>query len=376
MLRRRREALACRSGNCNLLTCRIVVVLLLIPPRFSSFLLPLQHHGRSTTAVSASSGESFSPLIPEPNPIAATDGVSVAGVPYRTVLEDVLVPLYPPADLPARVSLSRSEGYWPYIQSSENNGVPPQELTYGEFDFYFFAQLLDRALDFSNATTSWQDCVFTDLGSGTGRLVLAAAALHPQWKLCRGIELLQGLHAFAEERQPSLANAPAAPIAFHCGSILDPYMYFGDSDLVFCFSTCMDQTLLEQTAQAIGRQCRPGTVVITTDYKLPTTGTIPPVDKDDRVPYGEFRLHCVDEVEGWCWLTGGASTAYIHVVEASLWTKTAEPLDPPVQSLEDIALEVVELYEAGELTDTTAFKRKVYNDMVFHGIPERFYPKL
>jgi hypothetical protein len=37
-----------------------------------------------------------------------------------------------------RNALSRTDGYWPYIQKGEDL---PQQFTYGEFDFTFFAQL-------------------------------------------------------------------------------------------------------------------------------------------------------------------------------------------------------------------------------------------
>ena len=107
--------------------------------------------------------------------------------------------LYPPQNLEQRNAQSRTNGYWPYI----NNGQkPPQQLKHGEFDFYFFAQLIDKALGYYDGTSfgsnvdnnnttgiaaspdtthtnnTWEGKVFADIGSGTGRLVLAAAALH------------------------------------------------------------------------------------------------------------------------------------------------------------------------------------------------------
>ena len=41
--------------------------------------------------------------------------------------------------------------------------------------------------------------VFCDIGSGTGRLVVAAAALYPGWILYKGIEILEGIHKVALE---------------------------------------------------------------------------------------------------------------------------------------------------------------------------------
>lgn len=40
--------------------------------------------------------------------------------------------------------------------------------------------------------------VFLDMGSGTGKACLAAGLLHPDLAVCRGVELLNGLHREAE----------------------------------------------------------------------------------------------------------------------------------------------------------------------------------
>lgn len=321
-------------------------------------------------------------LVPEESPHAQPDQVSTSGVAYGRVL-DGLHALFPPSQLDQRNALSRSDGYWPYLQRGDD---PPEQLTYGEYDFYFFAQLLDRAAEYASDDGAWRDKTFCDLGSGTGRLVLAAAALHPEWKLCRGIEVLPGISEQANQalQQCLVENGttaaalpqsylPLAPIELCCGSLEDPYSYFGDADLVFVFSSCMNGDLMKAIGVAVGRQCQPGTLVITTDYMLPLEGTVPPVENDDRIPTGDYKLELIEKVEGWCWLTGGASTAFIHRVEQSL---AVGKFSPPVLSLQERALQVVHAYESGTLTDTRAFLRNVYNNMVFSGLPDRFLPNL
>ena len=169
-----------------------------------------------------------------------------------------------------------------------------------------------------------------DIGSGTGRLVLGAAALYPEWKECRGVELLQGIHDVAVDklaecnvggtttmRLPSSNTIlPMAPVKLSCGSFEDPAMGLGDVDCAFAFSSCFTPNLMERLGQAIGRQCKPGSIIITTDYMLPLVNTIPPIDGDYRS--GTYRLELAEKVDGWCWLTGGASTVYIHRVVDSL----------------------------------------------------------
>ena len=42
--------------------------------------------------------------------------------------------------------------------------------------------------------------VFLDMGSGTGKACVAAGLLYPNLAVCRGVELLDGLHREAEVR--------------------------------------------------------------------------------------------------------------------------------------------------------------------------------
>lgn len=313
--------------------------------------------------------------------MADPNAVSVAGVRYADVLESIQE-LFPPEQLQQRNAMSRTDGYWPFLSEGSE---PPVELTYGEFDFYFFAELLDRAHSHfvadsypqSTAATDWRDKVFVDIGSGTGRLVLSAAALHPGFKQCRGVELLESIHNVAVENldkcrssvaanpgaapsphhsyayqtyADSLSNTAAAndpvslesgslplpaggdgtkkpspdhrlaPIYFVCGSFEDPYINMGDADCIFVFSSCYLEDTMEKLGKAIGRQCRPGTIVITTERALPLRGNSDPIDSDPQVPYGPFEVQVVDQVQGYCWLTGGESTAFIHKVVSSQWS--------------------------------------------------------
>jgi hypothetical protein len=356
------------------------------------------------------------PLLPQENPFARPETMSTSGVNYRNVLNGIHQ-LYPSHQLDVRNALSRKDGYWPYVQKGT---TPPKQFTYGEFDFYFFAELLDRAVSWMSDTQRGEadndgplpPPVFCDLGSGTGRLVFAAAALHPEWQLCRGIELLPGIsHSAVQilkelemDDQPNLDDVaveprrddepqvrtllvnddnavtkriPLAPIEFTCGSFLDPYVYFGDAGIIFAFSSCMDANLVNNgLVQAIARQCQPGTIVITTDVELPLMGVIPPHDRDNRIPHGRFQMRFLERVDGYCWLTGGSCTAYMYRLESSPWEKGRERVHPPKLSVQDVAFEVVRALEAGELSDTKAFLRNVYNNMVFYGLPESFLPRL
>jgi hypothetical protein len=364
--------------------------------------------------------ESAQTLIPENHTHPDLDVMSLAGVRYGRVA-DFLHGLYPPQELEHRNALSRTDGYWPFLKNGKN---PPKGLTYGEFDFFFFAQVLDQARayfecqDNSNGQPrrpDWEDKVFVDIGSGVGRLVFAASALHPNWKQCRGIELLPGIHREAvsklqwytsrmheandvvedgtdlrrdrhmrgdcvgsDENGSDTKNSQLwlSPIEFVCGSFDDPYNFIGDADCIFVFSSCMPEETTDSLAKVIGRQCRPGTIIITTERMLTLEGSSEPVNDDGRIPFGPFRLSLMGKMDGWCWLTGGASTVFFHKVVESQWTRHQTALQPKELSLQEKAFKVAMALESGELNDPDTFMRNVYNNMAFSGIPERFWPKL
>lgn len=197
--------------------------------------------------------------------------------------------LYPPAELQQRTAASRTDGYWRYIQQGDD---PPQCSVYGEFDFSFFANLLDSVLRYTELS-SWENQVFTDLGSGTGRLVFGAALLYP-FRLCRGIEYLPSIHRLAETKHKDSGSSPQ--LEFVEGSF--EHVQFGDSNVIFSFSTAMEANTMRMMANAIAQQCQTGTIVITTEYALPETN----------------RIQLLESIDGDCWLTGGTSTAFVHRV--------------------------------------------------------------
>jgi len=361
-------------------------------------------------------------LIPEANPDSNPNATSLSGVPYSLVVSGI-DELYPPYELSNRNARSRTDGYWKFVERGER---PPQEFTYGEFDIEFFGMLLDRTWEHyseglgggdDDATIRkrpWSGKTFCDIGSGAGRLVLAAAALHPEWKVCRGLEILEGLHDMstsiadgcrvvdAAEKQrlgisddvlhhilripsnESHARSCAdegradylrlAPIQFTCGSFTNPYVYLGDIDCAFVFSSCMKPDVVKELSIAIGRQFKPGTIIITTEFPLFLHGSID--IEDESMPHGPYEIQLLEKVDGWCWLLGGSSTAYIHRVRTSLWEEYAGPKEMPQFSLEEEAFHLVQSIESGELTNPQEFLRKVRNDMIFHSVPQEFLPDI
>ena len=336
--------------------------------------------------------------INHPTRVDSTDATSLSGVSYAEVIAGIDA-LYPPNELSNRNAKSRTDGYWKYVARGER---PPQEFTYGEFDIDFLGILLERSWmhylegmkgddDHNNwqhlSMPPWSNKTFCDIGSGAGRLVVAAAALYPEWKLCRGLEILEGLYNMSvlvadkflydekEKRRLYKTNLQLAPIDFTLGSFTNPYEYLGDIDCAFVFSSCMKPPLIKELSIALGRQCKHGTIIITTESPLFLKGYINRLEDDVSMPHGLYEIQLLEKLNGPCWVLGGESTAYIHRVVASLWKEYgATPKQLQQLSLEEEAFRLVHLIENGELTDTNAFLRQVRNDMIFHDLPKDFLP--
>lgn len=98
---------------------------------------------------------------------------------------------------------------------------------------------------------------FYDLGSGTGKVVLAAALLH-DFSSCCGIELLRGLHGVAEDygRAWEAANTSLLhpSLKYICGSILDMEVkdWAEDADVVFSNTHCFDADMMNHLSILAG----------------------------------------------------------------------------------------------------------------------------
>jgi len=325
-----------------------------------------------------------------------TSSESKGSVPVDSVVK-AIYKLFPPEGLEQRIALSRKDGYWSYISSGQE---PPKRFVYGEFDITLLEKSLERSCELLQKDN--ENIVFCDLGSGTGRLVLAAAALHPNWKLCRGIELLTSIYEESLDKLEScrrnpLADTsiqqqqnddekgklntmelfsddgplPLAPIQIECASFDSPYSSFYDADILFCFSSCLNNNSRINLSRSIRRQCLPGTIVITTEYQLPEAGTVPAVPDDPDYPCGEYELELVDTFVGPCAAVGGESTVYLHRVLKSVGTgqRRIEPKLP----VSELAYRAIQYMEK---TDSTKFLIQVSNQMAFSGFPESWRPKI
>lgn len=98
------------------------------------------------------------------------------------------------------------------------------------------------------------DVRFCDLGSGTGRMVLAVSMLYPQYKQCIGVELLPSLHRIATDawhhlESDSGGSVPHSPCLFIQGDIR---IYdWSHSHIVYINSTMYSAELMYE----LSKQC-------------------------------------------------------------------------------------------------------------------------
>lgn len=145
---------------------------------------------------------------------------------------------------------------WQDIDAGSRN----RNLTYGEIDFDGFLQLLYEVPEITKRR------VFYDLGSGVGKVVVAAALLGNFIEV-NGIEIVPPLHeqaVMAANHCRALKNLPS--INFFQGDFLQ-----GDytrADLVFTHSTCFSQSLMYALEEALS-VLSPGVIVLTVSQSLP-----------------------------------------------------------------------------------------------------------
>ena len=140
-----------------------------------------------------------------------------------------------------------------------NNAI---EYTYGEIDFISFTALLSMAKPDCNT-------VFYDLGSGTGKAVLACAMVFNVKKSC-GIELFNLLHQTALKQQHRLQKLPdyvdkTNVLYFINADFL--HVDLSDATLIFINATAFFGETWVAVNQHL-KQMPTGTIIITTSKRL------------------------------------------------------------------------------------------------------------
>jgi SAM-dependent methyltransferase len=135
-----------------------------------------------------------------------------------------------------------------------------KSLIYGEVDYSSFYKVLRKINPAPGST-------FYDLGSGTGKAVMAARFAQ-DFGRCVGIEILETLHGqakkivdrFNKKFRRYLAMSMSQQVSVHHGSLLE--VDWSDGDVVFANSTCFDDSLIDDLSK-LAEGLKPGAIVIT-----------------------------------------------------------------------------------------------------------------
>lgn len=182
-------------------------------------------------------------------------------------------------------------------RESRNFGpISDSTLTYGEIDFISIGEVfLTIESRFGGMPKGG---VFYDLGSGTGKGVVAAALLG-NFSVCRGIELLEGLFNISvsiknkyDEKAPQvlaqhsnvLGNLPS--VEFFCN---DFFQYnWSDAGLVFANSTCFDHDMMRRIGSV---QLKNGTLGISFTKTIPGENWIVLESIKKNMSWGEATVY-------------------------------------------------------------------------------------
>jgi hypothetical protein len=179
-------------------------------------------------------------------------------------------------------------------REKHNNSESVKDLLYGEVPFKTLEEILKKANPVENG-------VFFDLGSGTGRIVIAMNLLSNFSKTV-GVELLEILHQKACEVKKEFENhvVPKIPnydknreINFLNASILD--VDLSEADFVFMNHPFKDRDLFAKLEEKLISELKKGTKIVTIIRKL----------ENPKIKFINSQKY------NFSW---GESTAYFHTI--------------------------------------------------------------
>jgi predicted RNA methylase len=155
-----------------------------------------------------------------------------------------------------------------YLEKNEQNTAG--NLLYGEIEFEPFTIILETIkLNFPELLN--EDGIFFDIGSGSGKAVLAAALFY-SWKKCIGIEINLPLVECATialnnfKTIPIFVNSIArTDIVFENTDAFDTYDY-GEANLIFVNSTALNDEYMKKLSLKLSN-VKNNSILITTTVR-------------------------------------------------------------------------------------------------------------
>jgi len=139
-------------------------------------------------------------------------------------------------------------------------------LGYGEVDVQAFGHFIRCLPPIHEKGT------FLDLGSGSGKAVLAAA-FSGMFSQCIGVEIMEPLHNLAIqalERATQLDERQASIATFELGDIFEKEALVAKADAILVTCTLFTDDMMERLNSVLNRFAKSGTIVVTTTRRLST----------------------------------------------------------------------------------------------------------
>ncbi len=158
-------------------------------------------------------------------------------------------------------------------------------LVYGELGYDAFTHVLRKIFDDKLVLLKPGQGTFLDLGSGTGKLVFAAAIFHA-FRICKGVELLGNLHRLALSllhkwnRDAKYRLKACRELSMSSGDVSSLHetdicfiqsdfrsQDYANADIIYVATTCFNNSMMHDIASIV-ENTRVGTVLITTAGKI------------------------------------------------------------------------------------------------------------
>lgn len=175
-------------------------------------------------------------------------------------------------------------------REKHNDSEATKDLLYGEVPFLTLEEIVKEA-------NPNKDGVFFDLGSGTGRVVIALH-LMLNFRKSVGVELLEGLHKKACEVKKEFENYVVPKISdydrnrkidFVNASIMD--VDLSEADFIFMNHPFKDRELFAILEEKLVRELKPGTKIVTIIRKLDNSKIKFIDSKKFNFSWGESTAH-------------------------------------------------------------------------------------
>lgn len=160
----------------------------------------------------------------------------------------------------------------------EGNYAKTEGLGYGEVDLDAFDAFLRATVPAPGKLE------FADLGSGTGKAVLVAAA---QFGSSVGVELLRSLHAVAEQ---ALAQSALENVTLIAGDMFDHVEVWARAHVLFITCTLFSDEMMTRVGEYVRDHVQHDALVMCTTRKLKQPGLV--LVKEARIKYAKGSLVC------------------------------------------------------------------------------------